>query len=792
MHLSENIPELHSNKLILDAIMTPNFNILDKARTLRRLINGTVVPTSTPTQVPTNMPTALPTSDPTGPSNKPTAQPTIDTGFIPADTPTFMPTSDPTGSPSETPIFMPLSAMPTVQPTSTSTLIPTDTPTFMPTSDPTGSPSQMPTVMPTSTPTMPPSETPTFMPTSAPTIPPSQMPTVMPTSTPTMPPSQMPTVMPTSAPTMPPSQMPTVMPTSTPTMPPSSQMPTVMPTSAPTMPPSQMPTVMPTVSPIQTTYLTYQPSSHPTIQPATQFNPYTFPIVLYIDVIEISRSSVTINVTLIKPKLIVDDLTEGTLFCIGVYNDSLPTSIGGIKSVPSQGSSSVGVSVVIPASLSSPTTLSLKFTGLMSLQYYKIFCYAESSMGTGTSLEAVLQVSAAATTFCCKELDFSNAPVSVYGELSKYTGSSTSLYVFKYYLSAAPSSFVQVVPVIYLDGASSTAVMVSPLSSTFLSTSPLSGQFILSTSPLISGVYTIGFTFNGLSKSQYSNRNISVQILSSLSQLPAPVMISSQFSDSGQLVVITFDTPTDSASVASATWPCSVLFAFTGATLATCTWSTSSTVNVIFGAVTDIAVTYSGINIGSSVTLLGGHLRSYCVGGGSSCTSNPTSSNMTVLTLKPQKASAPTVIISSPAKLGPCDDLILDTTESYGNGGRLYTSVVWTVSTTTNDDSGLIVGTSAIQAFLNGFSSKYQMQRPITIPGSMLVTASYMITARLTNFLGVSSSNTIIVSKGVDRETPNLIVIGPSYRLIVASSPLTILSVFKQSSCISKDNAVAY
>ena len=601
---------------------------------------------------------------------------------------------------------------------------------------------------------------------------------------------------------------------------------------------------------LPTTFLSKQSLSDPKIQPASQLSLSYFPTVSYVEVIEISRSSVTVNVTLIKPNLMTGDLTRGIVFCIGVHNGSLPTSIGGIKSAATDGSLSVGASVDIPATREIPTavptvdptrtpsgmptavptvdptrtpsgmpsavptvdptptpsgmstsiiipssssiTLSVKFTGLKSLQSYEIFCYADTSLGTGTSLDRVLQVSSAATTTCCKVLDFSNTPVSVYGELSKYTGSSASLYVFKYDLSAAPSRSVMVMPILYLDGVPSTAVKVSPLFSTFLSTSPLTGQFILSAGPLISGVYTIGFTFNGLSKSQYSNRNITVQILSSLSPLPAPMMISSQFSDSGQLVVITFDSPTDSASIASATWPCSVLFAFTGAPLATCTWSTSSTVTVIIRAVKDIAVSDSSINIGSSVTLLGGHLRSYCLGGGSSCTSNPTASNMTVLTLKALKPSAPTVVISSPANLGPCDDLILDTTESYGNGGRLYTSVIWTVSAITYGDTDLIVNTSAIQAYVNDFSSKYQMHRPITIPGSMLVAASYMITARLTNFLGVSSSNTIIISKGSDPKIPNLTIIGPSYRLIVASSPLTILSVFKQSSCISKDTAVAY
>ena len=729
--------------------------------------------------------------------------------------------------------------VPTFAPTRTSSDMPTDIATFAPTR----TPSDMPTDVPTFAPTRTPSDMPTDVPTFAPTRTPSDMPADIPTFAPTHIPSDKPTNIPTFAPTRTPSDIPTDVPTFAPTRTPS-DIPTDVPTFAPTRTPSDMPPVKLTFFNVTTELLTInmlvyvaltnvsdliipkylsaisqsmrdfgyqgftltgmsataflsaspsnQPSLQPTIQPANQVNLVTFPIVSYIEVIETSRSSVTVSVTLIKPDVITGDLTGGTLFCVGGYNRTLPTSIGGIKSAATDGSLSVGASVVIPTSSSFPMTLSVKFTGLESLQYYKIFCYAESSIGTGTSLNAVLQVSASVTTLCCKALDFSNIPVFVYGDLNKYTGSSTSSYVFKYDLSAAPSKYVRVVPVLYLDGVPSTAIMVSPSSSTFFTTSPLTGQFILSASPLISGTYTIGFVFTGLSKSQYSNMNITVQILSSLSSLPAPVMISSQFSDSGQLVVITFDTPTDSANIASATWPCSALFAFTGAPSATCTWSTSSTVNVIFEAVTDIAGSDAGVAVGSSVTLLGGHLRSYCVGGGSSCTSNPTASRMMVLTLKPRTLFDPTVVISSPANLGPCNDLILDTTESYGNGGRLYTSVLWTVSAITYGDTDLIVNTSAIQAYLNDFSSKYQMHRPITIPGAMLVTASYMITARLTNFLGASSSNTIIASKSSDPEVPNLIVIGPSYRLMVASSPLTILSAATQSSCIYETTDVTY
>ena len=531
------------------------------------------------------------------------------------------------------------------------------------------------------------------------------------------------------------------------------------------------------------------PTASPTYAPTFSS---TVPIISDYILTDITRVTVTVNVSLIKPKQIVGDLLGGSLYCICMLNGSVPSTIGGIKSSTGDSSLNKRTFVAIPSTSSYPITLPVKFSDLLSLQYYAIFCYAESSSGTGTSIEVVQRLSAKATTLCCKALDFSNTPVSVYGDLSKYTGSSTSLYVFKYDLSSAPSSSIMVVPVLYLDGIRSTAVTASPSSSTFLSTSSLSGQFILSASPFISGVYTIGFTFNGLSRSQYSNRNITVQILSSFSPLPAPVMISSQFSDSGQLVLITFGSPTDSANILSTSWKCSDLFVFTSASLTSCTWTSATTVKVSFVVMTSAKSTIASLVTGSTVTLLGGLLRSFCQGSVSSCALNPTATSATVQTLGPANPIVPTVVISASAYLGSCENLVLDATGSYGNGGRMYTSVLWTVSAVKQDATGAALDTSAIQTYLNAASLSNQVYQPITILSSSLTAASYTITLRLINFLGLSSSSTRIVLVSADSSIPSLTIIGPSYLSLRASSPLTILSVATQSSCLSKTTDVTY
>ena len=497
----------------------------------------------------------------------------------------------------------------------------------------------------------------------------------------------------------------------------------------------------------------------------------------------------TLAVTLAKSQIIVGDIAGGILYCIALSNGSVPSSIGSIKSATSDGSSSIGASTTMPSSSSFPLKLTVLFTGMNSIQTYAIFCYVETSGGIGNPLSAVLLTKKVMTTACCKSLTFSNSPSYVYGDLSKYTSSSSSLYVFTYYLSAAPTSSVKVMPLMYFGGILDTSVVATPSTTVFTSTSLLTGQFFLSASSGISGAYTIVLTVSGSNSAQYSNTSDPVQILSSKSLVPAPVMTSSQFSNSGQAVIITFDTPSDSAGIATTTWACSSLFVFINAESTTCKWVDAATVSVAFGVVTSASNNVAYLTTGNNVTLIGGKLRSFCTGTVATCALNTAANAMTVITLAPQNPSSPTVVLSAPLYLGSCANLSLDATGSYGNGGRLYTSVIWTVSAL---QSSVVLDVSAIQLYLNRLSAAYQVYRPLNVASSRLTKGTYTFTLRLTNFLGLSASKSISVVVSSDPNVPSLAIIGPSYRTIVTASALSILSAATLSSCASQSNSVVY
>ena len=143
----------------------------DSARTRRKILISTQVPTTPPSPAPSALPT---TSVPTTP---------------PSEVPSPVPTSKPSAMPTAVPIPAP-SGQPTPRPTPK----PTPAPTAIP-GNPTGAPVFSPTPRPTPTPTPRPSEEPTPGPSPRPTHSPS---TALPSSVPT---TSMPSAVPTSYPT---------------------------------------------------------------------------------------------------------------------------------------------------------------------------------------------------------------------------------------------------------------------------------------------------------------------------------------------------------------------------------------------------------------------------------------------------------------------------------------------------------------------------------------------------------------------------------------------------------------
>jgi hypothetical protein len=389
-------------------------------------------------------------------------------------------------------------------------------------------------------------------------------------------------------------------------------------------------TVMTVITP------TAAPSSAPTVSAVV-------PIVSQMIVSNVTKTSLSLSITLIKTKIVTGDISGGFLYCVSKPEGIVPSSIGGMKSFKFSSSTTKGASIAFSIGSMFPLTLSLTFTGLSALQVTAMYCYVETSIGTGSSLAEVLQTKVVATTACCKILSYVNAPIFVFGDLRKYSSKSvTSTYVFTYSLSTAPSESVQVSPVLELNGVVVTTILAIPDVATFTKSSLLNGQFILSSSSTVSGSYNVSLTVTGTSAAQYtSGVSTLVQILSSSSPVPAPFMRSSRFSDSGQAVVVTFDSLTDQAGITTVSWPCSSLFIFTSASLTTCSWVNTSAVRVSFG-VTSVESDIVYLSVGNSMVLIGGLLKAFCSGTATTCALNPFAASASVTTETALNPSGPT------------------------------------------------------------------------------------------------------------------------------------------------------
>ena len=485
-------------------------------------------PTMQPSMQPTGQPTMLPTGQPTGqPTMQPSGQPTMQ--------PTGQPTRQPTGQPSGKPTMFPRS-----QPTGQPTRRPTGQPTVQPTGKPSGKPSRKPSGQPTRQPTMQPTGQPTMQPTGQPT----RQPTGQPSGQPTVWPTAHPSVRPSSHPSRRRSYSPsrngdTLAPSQTqkPSLP-------LIPTHIPT---KQTP--KPTSIPTRKTYPTSVPSSRPT----SSITP-SVPKIKNIAVIT-GAHNVTLSVSLIAPRD-----SPGSIYCIALKFGSTPVSINDVMAKGTRTNY-----------LSALTHTSTVIIGLLALTSYDAFCYVQNANGAGITYSEMMNSKVSFTTSCCQMISFVSSPVSVYGDVSAYTVStSSSTYMFTYSLDSPPSQgSITVTPMITLsNGTASSVIIISiPSSSIFLSsasTTTLKGSFYISTKSSVSGSFQVQLAISGVNYKNYVSTSVAVSILSLNQPLPAPQLVSCFFSDSGGSIIVTFDSATDLGGITAATWSCSLMFTFTG------------------------------------------------------------------------------------------------------------------------------------------------------------------------------------------------------------------------------------
>ena len=472
---------------------------------------------------------------------------------------------------------------------------------------------------------------------------------------------------------------------------------------------------------------------------------------------------------------------------MALANGTIPTSIGAIKSASSDGYFLRGAQTSIPLQESSTVSVPLEISGLDAVELYAIFCYTETALGTdtGSSLATVIKTKITATTACCKLVTFTNTPLSIYADVLRYNKSNPSLYVFTYKLPVTLRSALEVIPYATINGVKSTAITSIPSSTSFSKTSPLTGQFILSTDSITTTTdCQVLLAFTGDDSSQFASENATVRILPPSNTTPAPTLLSAQFLDSGIAVLVTFDSPTDSAGISDMTWSCSNIFTLSSSFPGICTWQTTSIVKITLTNTTD--TTDNKLSIGDTVRLKGKTVRAFCAGTVITCALDPYSSG-SVTILAPKKAISPVVVILAPPSIGLCSNLTLDATASSGSAGRTFISYIWTVkSATSNIDSTA----SVIEKYLNTISLSRGIYQPIEIYRELLNPGTYTFALSLTNYFNVTGSATVRVDVSDDRSAPSIIILGSSYRTVTTSTAFQLPAIATLPTCTTASQAL--
>ena len=345
----------------------------------------------------------------------------------------------------------------------------------------------------------------------------------------------------------------------------------------------------PTYTSVSSSTVSISPAVVVTVSNPTATPTYAPTIAIVVPVIKkllaVSTStSFLLTVTLEKLRIIFNDVTSGSLYCVASI--SAPTSVGSVKAATIQNAQKDYVNATFPVSLS------LMINGLVSSLSYGVYCYVETSLGYGSTLDQVVTTSIVQQTSCCKSIIFSTNtsnvnPTAVFGYISAATTSVPELFVYQ--VQSPPNKILVITPVVTAAPGTlaSLAAQVTtvPQSITFASSAvtaaQLQGKFFLSAAtPDVGGNFIITLVLSGTSATEYSSNGLQapVKVLSASSPVPAPVLLTSTFSGSGQSVTINFDSNTDLAGIGAATWPCNRLFSFLSDSLTTCSWYSHSMV----------------------------------------------------------------------------------------------------------------------------------------------------------------------------------------------------------------------
>lgn len=219
----------------------------------------------------------------------------------------------------------------------------------------------------------------------------------------------------------------------------------------------------------------------------------------------------------------------------------------------------------------------------------------------------------------------------------------------------------------------------------------------------------------------------------------------------------------------TSTVPCASLFAFNGAAKARCSWTSNAALKVTFPAF-DGSTPYAEPQ--QQLRLLSNTIKAQC-SAGADCSAYAFSSAQNITIARPTNAVNPVVVIAVPRVVVACANVTVDASLSSGHGGRPWKSANWVVRANVPG-----IDTSELQNRLNGLGTKLAESLRFLASRYATLGVQYTISLSVTNFLGRSSSASVVFTLSDNPNFPIVQILGDT---AIAVSPLNTITVFASS-----------
>ena len=437
-----------------------------------------------------------------------------------------------------------------------------------------------------------------------------------------------------------------------------------------------------------------------------------------------------------------------------------------------------------PTNHSITRVVKLRVKELIASTTYSVIVVGEDTFGNPSNFQSSLDMIETTTTSCCDLIKFDPSYIIGFPSVEIYSGISQQLltqYTVNYHLSTTPKGHIRV-SLSFSSNSTNQTYNIFSIPSYFEyneNSVNLDGSFVVYGTP---GYYQVRFDFFGQNASLYQSSTGELLILSNISDVPAPKLLSASLTPSGR-IIISFDSPTNMAltSTSSELWRCDSLVEFPGSKDSNCLWEDSKTLIIILPS---SIYNFSSQLLSEKIFLRSGVLLPQCLS--EYCIPNySTLSSVTLTEEFTADEVIPQISLNIPKTYSfygfNSTGLLIDVSLSYGSGGFNWKTIQWIVQSN---------GTRNFK--IEEYLSKQSLSSPIILPPEYLTTSDYTFTLGLSNTFQTQDEiyyKSVKVSIDKNRVDVSINIIGPSSVVLAQNKPLRLETYLTLSGLLSNKSS---